>query len=317
MAEVNLNEQTKELLKKARTGFPNEIKIIYKDEKAGFIRHDQAQQYLSGGNLIIEIDDITCPDYTLTHELLHLLVRINNVPEIIFNLTTKNRNLDNNFLATGFELYNTVLHFDVYDMQRQMGLFTEEIQDLYLKGITETLEPEPEAEIDDVMVLRIVQLFDALVFFGKEVQKVADVFERDYPRAYRAAKQLFEVATKKGLAGVQGLHRAIIRVFTQFDECLDDLGLMGMNLREFVTLTPVISERQLKLEVRQVFNVKNSQMHDVYQDKPAYIGLGMYNGQNSFVITAPTVDSDKFFKDLYGMKVEAFFDKFEFPYLKR
>lgn len=152
---------------------------------------------MSGGNLIIEIDDITCPDYTLTHELLHLLVRINNVPEIIFNLTTKNRNLDNNFLATGFELYNTVLHFDVYDMQRQMGLFTEEIQDLYLKGITETLEPEPEAEIDDVMVLRIVQLFDALVFFGKEVQKVADVFERDYPRAYRAAKQLFEVATKK------------------------------------------------------------------------------------------------------------------------
>lgn len=109
------------------------------------------------------------------------------------------------------------------------------------------------------------------------------------------------------MAGVQGLHRAIIRVFTQFDECLDDLGLMGMNLREFVTLTPVISERQLKLEVRQVFNVKNSQMHDVYQDKPAYIGLGMYNGQNSFVITAPTVDSDKFFKDLYGMKVEAFF----------
>ncbi|MDV7758140.1 IpaB/EvcA family protein [Liquorilactobacillus mali] len=317
MTEVSLNEQTKDLLKKAKIGFPNEIKIIYKDEKAGFIRHDQAQQYLSGGDLIIEVNDITCPDYTLTHELLHLLVRINNVPEIIFNLTTKNQNLDNNFLATGFELYNTILHFEIYDMQRQMGLFSEKIQDLYLKGITETLKPEPETEVDNVMVLRIVQLFDALVFFGKEVQKVATVFEKNYPRAYRAARQLFEAATKKNLTGVQGLHRAVIRVFTQFDECLDELGLMGMNLREFITLTPVVSERQLKLEVRQVFNIKNSQMYDVYQDKPAYIGLGIYNEQNSFVITAPNVNSDKFFKDLYGMRVAFFFDKFEIPYLKR
>ncbi|KRN27152.1 IpaB/EvcA family protein [Liquorilactobacillus mali] len=317
MTEVSLNEQTKDLLKKARIGFPNEIKVIYKDEKAGFIRHDQAQQYLSGGDLVIEVNDTTCPDYTLTHELLHLLVRINNVPEIIFNLTTKNQNLDNNFLATGFELYNTILHFEIYDMQRQMGLFSEKIQDLYLKGITETLKPEPETEVDNVMVLRIVQLFDALVFFGKEVQKVAVVFEENYPRAYHAARQLFEAATKKDLAGVQGIHRAVIRVFTQFDECLDELGLMGMNLREFVTLTPVVSERQLKLEVRQVFNIKNSQMNDVYQDKPAYIGLGIYNEQNSFVITAPKVNSDKFFKDLYGMRVADFFDKFEIPYLKR
>ncbi|KRL06447.1 hypothetical protein [Liquorilactobacillus hordei] len=317
MQEVNLNEQTKELLKKARIGFPNEIKIIYKDEKAGFIRHDQAQQYLSGGKLIIEVDDVTCPDYTLTHELLHLLVRINNIPEIIFNLTTKNQNLDNNFLATGFELYNSILHFDIYNMQQEMGLFSEKIQELYLKGIRETLKPESTTGIDDVMVLRIVQLFDALVFFGKDNQKIVTIFEQDYPRAYHAAKKLFEAATKKDLVGVQGIHRAVVRVFTQFDECLDELGLMGMNLREFVTLTPVISERQLKLEVRQVFNLKNSQMYDVYQDKAAYIGLGIYNGQNSFVITPPATNSDEFFKDLYGMRVANFFDKFEIPYLKR
>lgn len=317
MTDINLNEQTKDLLKKVKIGFPNKIEIKYGNEKAGYIRHDQAQQYLSAGTLVIQVDDITCPDYTVTHELLHLLTRINNVPEIIFNLTTNNKNLDNNLLATGFELYNTILHFEIYNLQREMGLFSKEVQDMYLQGIVQTLDVEKKNKTDEKTVLRIIQLFDAIVFFGEENKTVAEVFETNYPCSYLAAKQLFEAATKRELSGMQGLHSAIIRVFTQFDKCLDDFGMMGMNLREFITLTPIISARQLKLEVRQVFNLKNSQLHDVYQDKIAYIGLGIYNEQNSFIINAPLKNTDVFFKDLYALKVAEFFEKFEIPYLKR
>lgn len=63
--------------------------------------------------------------------------------------------------------------------------------------------------------------------------------------------------------------------------------------------------------------MKNSQLHDVYQDKIAYIGLGIYNEQNSFIINAPLKNTDVFFKDLYALKVAEFFEKFEIPYLKR
>lgn len=48
--EINFSEATKSLMKKVEAIFPEGVGInVKKDSKLGYVRHDQAQQYLRGG----------------------------------------------------------------------------------------------------------------------------------------------------------------------------------------------------------------------------------------------------------------------------
>ena len=57
--EINFSEATKSLMKKVEEIFPEGVGInVKKDSKLGYVRHDQAQQYLRGGQLMIDIYEI-------------------------------------------------------------------------------------------------------------------------------------------------------------------------------------------------------------------------------------------------------------------
>ena len=40
--------------------------------QSGYVRHDQAQTVQDGKNIIVQIADLRAPNYTASHELLHL-----------------------------------------------------------------------------------------------------------------------------------------------------------------------------------------------------------------------------------------------------
>lgn len=92
-----------------------------------------------------------------------------------------------------------------------------------------------------------------------------------------------------------------------------------MNNQEFTTLSSVLSERQLRLEVRQLFELFHSDMVDIKTQRRAYVGINRADGQNSFVISAPKPEDDTpdYYKDIYGMTVADLFKKMEMPYIIR
>ena len=47
-----------------------------------------------------------------------------------------------------------------------------------------------------------------------------------------------------------------------FDDELSKLGMVPMNMTEFATLSVVLSERQMRLQVRQLFNIVHSPLDD-------------------------------------------------------
>ncbi|KRN07193.1 IpaB EvcA family protein [Liquorilactobacillus sucicola DSM 21376 = JCM 15457] len=318
MVDVELNEAARKLIVELKDIYPYEVELKYHAKEAGFLRHDQAQQYLRGGKMIVEVNDVTEPSYTVSHELLHLLLLFKGAPQISFNITTGDTELDNKIMATGMELYDTVLHFIVYQQQRERGLIDDNVEELYFKGILATLKPEPQGKTDEWMVLRTLTLLDALVFFRDETERILPKLAELYPRTLTAAREIYTELARKRISSAFEIRRAIVKVYRLFDQQLKQWQMVQMNLQNFVTLTPVLSERQKRLEVRQLFSIFHSELHENLQDTTAYIGILKSDQQNTFVLPAPQGEkTEETFKRIYAMPLASFMEKLAIPYLTR
>ena len=320
MIEPTLNDTVKKLIKKAEEIQPNGIDIQYHDEKSGFVRHDQAQHYLRNGKLVIDVLDQTDVNYVVSHELLHFMLMFEKLPQISFNLESEHPNLDKKYVATGMELYDILMHFFVYQQQRELGLINKEIEELYFKGILAVLKPEPKDSKDEWMVLRTVNVLDALVFFKDNQEEVLPKLRELYPKATAQAEKLYQVITTKPLDSAFNVHRAIVKLYKDFDKALESYGLYGMNLTTYVSLTPVLSKRQLRLDVRQLFEILHTDLKENLQFKTAYVGRMKNDQQNAFVISEPQGNDQqkaRKFREIYEMPVGEYLDSIGVPFIVR
>lgn len=317
MSEVVLNATVNDLIKEVQQIHPGKIEFSYLDKSVGYLRHNQAQQYLADGHIKVDVYDQTAPNYTVSHELLHFILMFKGTPRISFNLTSGDRKLDEQLMITATELYDSVLHFVVYQQQRDRGLIDNQIEELYFKGVLATLKPEPEGTTDQWMVLRTLTLFDTLVFFKDQLEVIIPKLEELYPNSLRAAQQLYAEATKKEIKTAFAMRRAVVKVWQLFDEQLQSWGLMKMHLNEFATLTAVLSERQSRLEVQQLFGIYHSTFQDNLHFKDAYIGKFKSDGQNTFIFSEKNMDKKKQFADIYAMQTGTYLKQTGYPYLTR
>ena len=85
-----------------------------------------------------------------------------------------------------------------------------------------------------------------------------------------------------------GLRRAVVHLLARFDTVIERLGYQPTNDAEFLaTLTPVLSHRQLRLTLDQVFMIKHSGYRDRETKEPAYVAMGRSDEQNAFVLPLP------------------------------
>lgn len=317
MNEVELSQTTKDLIKEVEAKIQAPLELEFKDKAVGYLRHDQAQNYLHGGKLKVEVYDKTAPDYTITHELLHFLLLLEQTPKIDFNLTTGKIERDHKFMLAGVELYDTVLHFKVYERQRELQVITDEIEELYFKGILAVLEPEPQERRDQWMVLRTLTLLDALVFFKDQQASVLPKLQELYPQATVAAQKLYALLTEKKLETAFELRRAVVRLWKAFDEQLSAWQLLPMQLNDFITLTPVLSSRQLRLPVNSLFEFYHSPWQENLEFTSAYIGRAKVDQQNTFVLPTPKEDAKTYFQKLYSLSTKELLERLGIEYLVR
>ncbi|UQS87076.1 IpaB/EvcA family protein [Nicoliella spurrieriana] len=317
--DIKLNEQTQSLLNVVNKFFPGKVEVQFIGRlQAGYVRHDQAQAVQDGKNVYIQISDLSAPNYTASHELLHLLMTLRGFPQVFFSLTTGNSELDDQLQAMGIELFDIVSHFVVVAEQRKHGLINANIEEMYLKGIHETIKPEPK-ELDDEMSIRLLTLLDAMVFYGDQFEQVEAQLNQSYPVALAAAKKIYQVITEKPTDSPFGLRRNVVKLFRAFDDQLKAWNLPPLNNKDFTTITSVLSERQLNLKVKQMFEIFHSELHEKSTDRRAYVGFSKVDDQNSFVIAAPTGmdDSPAYFKKLYEMSVKELFKELKMPFIIR
>ena len=112
----------------------------------------------------------------------------------------------------------------------------------------------------------------------------------------------------------------MVRIFATFEHILsDELHLPALALREFATLTPVLSSRQLRLRVEQVFSLIPSAFVNANTKQQAYLGLGISDHQNAFVLPVDLhqVKISEYLNDLKQQPLMQVLNKYHFAYLQR
>ncbi|VDG21400.1 IpaB/EvcA family protein [Lactiplantibacillus mudanjiangensis] len=319
MTEPKLNQQVTDLLAATNSLFPGNVTVTLGDQKSGYVRHDQATQLMQNGDIEVHVSDVTAPSYTASHEVMHLLLLLQGFPQMTFNLTTNNEKLDEQLMAIATELYDAVAHVLIVKNQRDHDLIDADIEDLYFKGLYATIDPEDPNQDDAMMTLRLLTLTDLLVFFGGELTKdrLAKV-TADFPKSWTAAQKLYEIIAAKPIETPFAMRRTVVKLFKAFDDQMLAWDLPLLHGSEFVTMQSVLSDRQQRLEVRQLFDIYHSEMIETEQQTRAFIGLNKNDRQNAFVLPAPAEkDSDDFFKELYGMNVKDLFARLNMPFTIR
>ena len=144
-----------------------------------------------------------------------------------------------------------------------------------------------------------------------------DSFADAFPESWEAAGNIFATMKVDDIKDPFTVHRAVIAAFKGFDAQMIAWNLPELQALEFATLTPVLSERQLRLPLAQVFDIKHTEMTDRNTEKSAYVGLSKSEGQNSFVISAPDENQPEFFKALYQTPVREVLEQIGQPFVVR
>ena len=315
--EIKLNAANQELLKQVNELYPEgNVFVQFHGEKSGYVRHDQATQKTLPGGLFIIVTDLTAPNYTASHELLHLLMLLRGFPQIFFQLSLGDKQLDEQMMIMSTDLYNVAMHRVVVAEQRKHGFVDEQIEREYLKGIEHTLTPEGEKD-DEEKTLRLLTLLDALVFYGDHLDQYEETLKAKYPDALAAAKKMYATITAKPIKTPFDMRRSIIKIYSLFDQQMQEWNLPALHNNEYTTLSPVLSERQLRLSLRQVFEIYHSDMKERGTKKRAYIGIRRSDRQNSFTIPAPQPETPEMFKRIYAQPVKKFLEQHSIPYIVR
>lgn len=313
---ITLNKENQALLDQVNSLYPEgSVFVQFHGDKSGYVRHDQATQQTIPGALVIIVTDLTAPNYTASHELLHLLMLLKGFPQIFFQLSLGDKELDEQMMIMSTDLYNIAMHRVVVAEQRKHGFITDETEEQYLKGIEHTLTPEKEE--DDERTLRLLTLLDALVFYGDHISKYEKTLAEKYPLALAAAKKMYAEITKKPIKSPFDMRRSIVKIYSLFDQQMQEWGLPALHNNEYTTLSPVLSARQLRLEMRQVFEIYHSDMKERGTDKRAYVGLRRSDGQNSFTLPVPAQNAPEEFKKIYDQPVKEFLEQNSIPYIVR
>lgn len=308
--EADLTAPVQALLADVRQQFSGEITLAFGDDKAGYLRHDQAQQtYHRDGSLTINVQDVTAIDYTVSHELLHLKLALEGYPKVGWQLTSGDRELDQQLVVTATDLTNSLLHVPIVKRQQALGVLTADVQKQYWQGVLNLLPAEDLKQPDPLLVFRVLTLVDALAFFQGDPTVMAKDCDQRYRNAFPAAQAFYATMTAKSLATPFHYRRALVRLYVAFDEWLAENDLPTAKQNQFTTVPAIFSERQTRLEVRQVFQILHSELVTANGKKAAYIGLGINDDQNAFVLTVPkqVPDQAAYFQKIYSMSVADFY----------
>lgn len=250
-----------------------------------------AQVLQPNGTLAVVVRDQTAVDYSLSRELLRMKLATDGFSPLQFHLTTGDAGLDEQHLAVATAAYNAVAQGLIRAWQDAHGLVTPPVLAALMRGVTSRLTA---AGAPEQRVFRLLTLLEALVLFeGGSAAQQAEWAAID-AMALSCARELVAPLEQADVGNPFGFRRAVVKLWRQLDATLVQLGYAPTENAEFATLPPVLSARQLRLQVSQTYTLKHSEWVDRTTGARGYVALGKSDTQNAFVLPVPTLSPDEF-----------------------
>lgn len=316
---MKFSDATIQLLDQVNRVYPGSIVLRGNGEATGALTHDQVTTDVLGTRLMVEVTDATAPDYSATYELLNMMLKLSGFPQVYFQLEAPEENLTNQLMVMATYLYQPSINAIVYREQAKHGVLTESVAQAYAKGVMTTLTKEVGDDMSEA-ALRLLTLLDARVFMynvPSDTSDLTDTFADSFPKAWEASGLLMDQLVIDKIVDPASMHRAIVAAFKGFDAQMISWNLPELHNQEFTTVTPVLSERQLRLPVSQVFEIKHAFFKNHANGEDAFVALAKNDGQNSFVVIPAEENQAEWFKTLYKTPVKELLEAMNQPYVVR
>ncbi|MCH4172390.1 MAG: hypothetical protein LKF36_14320 [Lactobacillus sp.] len=307
MSNEPYSQTVANLLTEVKDAFHVPVTVTVSGNASGLLLHDQSQQVVhKDGSIEVKVTDTTNVDYTLSHELLHMLMATRGFSQLQFPLTTENPQLDEQIGATATALYNSAAHVVILADQQKHGLINATITKEFLDGVYASVPAEdPNKAEDPLLIFRMLSLLDLFVFLEGDINHLKNDLLLKYPESYPYAKGLYDTLSAKKIDTAFAFRRAVIALFRKFAAILDSLGYVPMNHGQFAVLTPIFSQRQLRLSVNQVIEILHSEYLDLKTKQRAYIAVGKTDQQAAFLFQGLKQDmSPEAFQALYDQPLQ-------------
>lgn len=315
---MSFSKETQQLLEQLNTIYPGSIVLRQTGTDTNTILPEHVTTDALGSRLMIEVNDLTAPDFEATREMLKMMLTLNGYPQVYFQLRTKEAKIDEQLMIMMTYLYQPALNAIIYREQAKHGQLTDEVVTSYINGVLKTLTPEDGKQ--DEAALRLLTLIDTKVFLSAasmDVTEINNELKEKFPMAFAAAELLFEQMVVDKIKDPFTVGQAIQTLFKGFDAQMLAWDLPELHAQEFTTVTPVLSAKQLEQPVSSNYGIRHvdfNQYGDDDDDSAVFVGEDKNTGQNSFILKAPGTDTAEFFKEIYALPTKELFEQLKQPY---
>lgn len=267
----------------------------------------------ASGNIHLQIAHSSVPDFTLAHELRHIEWELKDYARIKFPLTTAQPELDRQLKITASSLIGSVEHLFIMQKQRNQGEVTAAIEKEFEKGIYQNLAWQ-DVNLDNYFIYYTLVLLDILTLSqGQDL----DHWQQHYIKAYSAASKLYQKIAENKQPTTFSVRRQQIRLLELFTQLLVNNSYPFLPLNDFVLIEPVVSPRQLRLTLGQVFQIKHSKLKDLKTNERALILVELTDQQNSAILRFNHELSSEQYRKIYQLNVQEFLQMQQINYYLR
>lgn len=318
MKKLNNNELSDHIVRqveKIEQQYNKKIELFsdYADQK--FLTLDQADHQIKDDTIKVVITNEKYSDFVLSHELHHIELELSDEPEINSAVTSGKSDFDGRVLAIANSVFETLEHVTVMKRQKEDGTYTDEIKAEYLKGVEAALHPSVELDVANMRFYRTLIMFDGMIFGEHSLD---EDWKNEFPKSSKYAGQLAEIAEKDDLTEPFKFRRALVNILDAYNELIISNGYQGLHFHTFLNITPIISKRQLRLSLNQVYQIKHSEYKNRATGKDGFVLIAINDGQGVATLNLdPSKVTPEFYKAFYQYTVEDVFDKEGIKYLIR
>lgn len=303
----NLSENIVNQISKIEQLTDKKVEIYSDYSDHSFLTLDQASHETEHDKVTVTITNKKYLEFVLLHELYHVELENSGEPLISCAVTSGNADFDGRVLSTANSLFESLEHTMIVQKQIDDGSYTEDIKKEYLKGIEHALNPNVQLDPANMRFYRSLIIFDGMIF-GEHDRD--DDWKLDFPVSFKVASKLVKQAEENDLTKPFQFRRALINVLEEYNDLIISSGYEGMHYHEFLNVTPIVSERQLRLNLNQTFNIKHSPYKNRATGDDAFALIAINDGQS---VATLGFDSTKvnpeFYKAYYQRTLKETFAK--------
>lgn len=302
--EQRLNSFSINLIDEARSIIhPKKLAFMTTDELPSTVKAQHIEE--ENGDYIVFLRDDSINDYTLSHEVLHILAR-RVIPSFV-------KVLEVDLISViGGELQGYLEHNWILAEQRKRGL---EIDVFALWGdIQDTIGPDEEG-INNFK--RIMILNNLIRSFPEVFEMNYDFFKTNNPLALSSAEKIMAHYPKKELLSHYEAKSSTVRAINEWKNIFSDNDLIANHLTYQISVMPVFSQNQLD----KMTNLTLGLITEAFtsdDEKETYHVIHTLNDNQCSVIFQAEADDLQLIKiDIDRFTLGDFLNHFPLPYLMR